>query len=45
MKKRRKFSDGTSLKDSIVFYAMPFVAWGMLVGLVVGMVRLLGAAP
>lgn len=45
MKKRRKTSDDTSLKDTIVFCAMPFVAWGMLVGLVVGMVYLLGAAP
>ncbi len=45
MKKRKKTSDDASLKDTIVFYAMPFVAWGMLVGLVVGMVRFLGAAP
>ena len=45
MKKRKKTSGDASLKDAIVFYAMPFVAWGMLVGLVVGMVRILGAGP
>ena len=42
MSKRKQYEDDTDIKDSIVFVAMPIVAWAMLMGLVVVMVWITG---
>lgn len=45
MKKRRKLSDDTSLKDSIVFLAMPFIGWLLISAIVYSVVALFAGAP
>jgi len=42
MSKRKQYEDDTDLKDRIIFFAMPIVAWAMLVGLVGVMVWMTG---
>lgn len=42
MSKRKQYEDDTDIKDSIIFVAMPIVAWAMLMGLVVVMVWITG---